>query len=187
MNKTRRTLIVNGSPRVNGNTAALIRSLREQLVGEVIEISAFRSNISPCVDCRCCWKDARCALDDDMRVIYDDDFDNVVLASPVYYCTLPGQMLSLMSRFQPQHAAMFILNKPIVLRKKKAGLILTAGGKGNENGTKHHILVFFKMLGAVGYEEHSVMSLNTDTIPAERDETAMHEVRRLAEWLNDDE
>ena len=181
---TGKTLVINGSPRVNGNTAALVNKLREQLTGETIEISAFRSNISPCVDCRCCWQDARCVVDDDMRVIYNDDFDNVVLATPVYYRTLPGQILSLMSRFQPQHAATYFLNKPIVLRPKKAGLILTAGGKGNESGAKHHIFVFFKMLGATGFEEHSVMSLNTDTLPAERDEAAMRRVHELAVWLN---
>ena len=50
-----KTLILNGSPRPNGNTVALINELKKHLEGEVIELSAFRSNIAPCVDCRGCW------------------------------------------------------------------------------------------------------------------------------------
>lgn len=180
---SKKTIIINGSPRLNGDTATLINELRSYLTGEVVEVSAFRSKIAPCIDCRSCWKTAKCAVRDDMDIIYADDFDSVVLASPVYYMTLPGQILSLMSRFQPQHAATFFLDKPIVLREKKAGLILTAGGKGNESGATHHVRVMFKMLNAYGYEDHAVKSLKTDTIPAKNDKEALAEIRKLALWL----
>ena len=182
----RKTLIINGSPRVNGDTAALVAELRRYLHGEVAEISAFRSKITPCIDCRRCWSTAKCAVRDEMDIIYNDDFDNVVLASPVYFMTLPGQVLSLMSRFQPQHAATFFLNKPVVLRQKKAGLILTAGGKGNESGAGHHISVLFRMMNAHGHAEHTVKSVKTDTIPASADEAALAGILGLAEWLNDE-
>ena len=182
----KKTLIVNGSPRPDGNTAALIKELRKNLLGEVVELSAFRSRIAPCVDCRRCWSDAVCAVDDDMRVIYNDDFDNAVLASPVYYSTLPGQVLSLLSRFQPQHAAEFILREPVLLKPKRAGLILTAGGRGNEAGAEHHIWVLFRMLGARGYNDRRVTSLKTDDIPACEDEVALRKARELALWLNED-
>jgi len=99
---SKKTLIINGSPRPHGDTATLIAELKKHLIGEVVEISAYRSNIAPCVDCRGCWKTAKCVVKDDMSLIYNDDFDNVVLASPVYYMTLPGPVLSLMSRFQPR-------------------------------------------------------------------------------------
>ncbi|MCD7948199.1 MAG: NAD(P)H-dependent oxidoreductase [Oscillospiraceae bacterium] len=180
---SRKTLIVNASPRVNGDTATLVAELRRTLQGEVVELSAYRAHIAPCVDCRRCWTTAQCAVEDDMRVIYSDDFDNVVLATPVYYCTLPGPMLSLMSRFQPQHAATFFLKKPIKLKPKKAGLILVAGGKGNEAEATHHIRVFFKMLNANGYEDHAVLSARTDTIPAAQDASALRDVHHLASWL----
>lgn len=180
-----KTLIINGSPRPNGDTAALIRELKAQLKGEVVELSAFRSRIAPCVDCRRCWETAKCAVRDEMDLIYADDFDAVVLASPVYYMTLPGQVLSLMSRFQPQHAATFFLNKPLQLRKKKAGLILTAGGKGNEEGAMHHIRVMFRMLNAHGFEEHTVKSVKTDFLPAAEDSAALQGVRELAKWLEE--
>ena len=179
-----RTLILNGSPRPAGNTAYLIHALREELEGEVMELSAFRANIAPCVDCRGCWETAKCVVRDDMDLLYADDFDNVVLATPVYFRTLPAPLLGLMSRFQPQHAAQFFLHKPLKLRPKKAGLILTAGGKGNEAGAEHHIRVLFMMLNAGGYEDCAVRSLKTDTVPAEQDTWALQDIRRLADWLN---
>ena len=179
-----KTLIINGSPRPSGNTAALIAQLRSRLQGEVIELSVFRSDIAPCVDCRSCWTTAKCAVRDEMQFIYDDDFDNVVLASPVYYGTLPGQVLSLMSRLQPWHAAKFFLNRPLELREKKAAVILTAGGKGNADMALHHVRAMMRMLNAHGYQEHWICSPDTDTIPAEQDEKAVADVLALALWLN---
>jgi multimeric flavodoxin WrbA len=183
---SRKTLIINGSPRLRGNTAVLVDEMKKRLRGEVVEISAFRARIAPCVDCRGCWETARCVVRDDMDVLYGDDFDNVVLATPVYFMDLPGQMLNLMSRFQPWHAAMFFLHQPWDQRPKKAGLILTAGGKGNEAGAEHHIRVLFKLLNAKGFEEHAVRSLRTDTVPAEQDGQALADARALAAWLNED-
>ena len=182
-----KTLIINGSPRPDGNTVALIRELKKHLEGEVVEISAFYSNIAPCVDCRGCWKTAKCVVDDGMQVIYEDDFDNVVVASPVYYGTLPGSVLSLMSRLQPWHAATYFINEPLVQRPKKAAAILTAGGKGNQERAFHHLRALFRMLNAGGFEEHLVCSPNTDTIPASDDANAMEQVKFLARWLANDE
>ncbi len=182
----RKTLILNGSPRPNGNTAALINELKKHLKGEIIELSAFRSHIAPCVDCRGCWDTAKCVVKDEMQVIYDDDFDNIVIASPVYYSTLPGSVLSVMSRLQPWHAAMFFLKEPLQLRPKKSAAILTAGGKHNVTNAHHHLSAFFRMVGATGFRDHIVCSEDTDTIPAWEDQKAMNEVVELAKWLNED-
>ena len=180
-----KTLIINGSPRREGNTVALIQILKEHLEGEVVEISAFYSDIAPCVDCRGCWETARCVVHDEMQVIYEDDFDNVVVASPVYYGTLPGSVLSLMSRLQPWHVATYFLKKPLVQRPKKSAAILTAGGKGNQERAFHHIGALCKQLNASGFREHFACSANTDTVPASEDAQAMEQVREIAGWLNE--
>lgn len=179
----RKTLIINGSPRVNGNTATLIKELRKHLRGEIVEISAFRSGIAPCVDCRGCWETAKCVVKDDMQIIYEDDFDNVVIASPVYFGTLPGSVLSLMSRLQPWHAATFFLNEPLKQRPKKAVALLTAGGKENQHNARHHLSAFFRMLNASGFQEHMVCSAHTDTIPASEDKETLEQIAGLANWL----
>lgn len=180
-----KTLIINGSPREQGNTAALIAELKRHLAGEMIELSAFRSNIAPCVDCRSCWNTARCVVRDDMETIYADDFDNIVIASPVYFGTLPGQMLSLISRMQPWHAAMFFMKQPLIQRKKKAALILTAGGKGNQEKAFHHVRALCKMLNAHGFEDHYACSPMTDAYPAAEDTAALEDVRAIAAWLSE--
>lgn len=181
----RKTLIINGSPRKNGNTVALIWELKKHLDGEVVEISAFYSGIAPCVDCRGCWKTAKCVVQDDMQIIYDDDFDNVVIAAPVYFAALPGAVLSLMSRMQPWHAAMFFINQPLVQRPKKSAAILTAGGKGNGEHALRHVGTFSKLLNATGFRDHYVISGNTDEVPAWEDEKALAEVAEIAKWLNE--
>lgn len=185
-NMAKRTLIVNGSPRPHGNTVALIEEMKKTLEGEVVEISAFRSNIAPCVDCRGCVKTAKCVVRDEMDTIYADDYDNVVIATPVYFGTMPGAMMSLLSRFQPQHAAMFFLDIPRNISPKKAGLILTAGSRKNEDRAMPHVRCMFNMFNARGYEGYEVISNNTDEVPADQDEAAMAAARRLGEYLNED-
>ncbi len=179
------TLILNGSPRPEGNTAYLISQLRKELQGEVIELSAFRDKIAPCIDCRACWNTAKCVVHDQMDLIYDDAFDNIVLASPIYFGTFPGEVLSVMSRLQPWHAATYFLNKPLELRAKKAAAILTAGGKGNVSMAQHHLRAFFRMLNGQDYQAHTVTSLQTDTVPSREDKEAVEAVRKLAQWLNE--
>ncbi len=119
-----------------------------------------------------------------MQVIYDDDFDNIVIASPVYYGTLPGSVLSLMSRLQPWHAATFFLKQPLEQRLKKSAAILTAGGKGNQANANHHLSAFFRMVNAQGFLEHTACSPNTDTVPAQEDKHAIAAVVEIANWLN---
>lgn len=182
----KRTLIINGSPRPHGNTVTLINEMKKTLEGEVIEISAFRNKIHSCVDCRSCATTAKCVVRDDMDIIYADDFDNVVIATPVWFGTMPGPMLEILSRFQPQHAAMFFLDIPRGISPKKAGLILTAGSKKNEMNSLHHIRCLFSMLNARGYQGYEVITNNTDEVPASEDAEALAAARRLGEYLNED-
>ena len=178
-----KTLIINGSPRPQGNTAALIAELRRHLPGEVAEISAFRANIAPCVDCRGCWQTAQCVVEDDMQTLYADDFDCLVLASPVYFGTLPGQVLNLMRRLQPWHAATYFLKQPLQLRPKKAGVILTGGGKNNLDLARHHIRAMCRMLGADWEGALWATSTQTDAVPAWEDAQALDAVRQMARRL----
>jgi len=181
----KRTLIVNASPRPHGDTAALLAELKAHLEGEVVEISAFRSKVSPCVDCRRCAATARCVIRDEMDVIYGDDFDAVILGTPIYYATVPGPMLSLMSRFQPQRAAKYNLGKPLDIKPKKAGLIMVGGSKLNDEKAERPCSIFFRMVNGQGWKDHKVKSLYTDITPAAQDEAALEGVRELARWINE--
>ena len=75
-----KTLILNGSPRKNGDTVGLINKLTEQLNGEYKIVDVYYSDISACVDCRYCWNNDGCSIKDEMTEIYYyiADCDNVV-------------------------------------------------------------------------------------------------------------
>ncbi|MGN1225158.1 MAG: NAD(P)H-dependent oxidoreductase, partial [Ruminococcus sp.] len=62
-----KTLILNGSPRKNGDTAFLIQKLTEQLHGEYKIVNAYTANIAPCIDCRKCREQYGCIIDDEMQ------------------------------------------------------------------------------------------------------------------------
>ncbi len=82
-----KTLILNGSPRKNGDTASLIERTTEKIVGEYRIVDAYRCNISPCLDCRYCWENSGCVINDEMQEIYKyiKECDNIMIASPLYF------------------------------------------------------------------------------------------------------
>ena len=180
-----KTLIINGSPRKNGDAAALIQALTDHLAGEVRIISCY-DDISPCIDCRYCWKHEGCAVKDGMQAIYEylTDCDNVVLASPVWFSSLSGPALNLASRFQTYFSALRFRNTPVE-RTPKKGLILLVGGNA---GTEVHPLEVARMIlrtaGCAKEEIASVVSMNTDEAPARNDFAALEQIRKEAERLN---
>lgn len=48
-----KTLILNGSPRKDGDTAFLINKLISRLYGEYKIVDCYTADIAPCIDCRC--------------------------------------------------------------------------------------------------------------------------------------
>ena len=181
----KKTLIINGSPRINGDSAFLINELRKHLRGEIIELSAYRSNIAPCIDCRACWKKRGCVIKDDMRVIYDDDFDNVVLVSPIYMSCLTPPLMAVASRFQSYYCAKRFLENDFSPAQKKASLILVGGGDGSPTPAINIAEWMFKQMNARGYREYRVFSLKTDSIPTREDKEAISRLPNLAKWLEE--
>lgn len=62
-----KTQILNGSPRIKGDTFSLIEKITEKIVGEYRIINAYRCNISPCLDCRYCRENSGCVINDEMQ------------------------------------------------------------------------------------------------------------------------
>jgi len=173
-------LIINGSPRPNGDTVSLLNEFKAHVKGEIVEVSAYRDKISPCIDCRRCWEKQGCVIKDDMETIYADDFDTVVIASPVYMSNLTGPVLSLASRFQIYFAAARILKNPIERRTKKGILILAGGGDGGAEPAIESAKLIFRSMKAKFDENDMVLSLKTDEIPARDDTDAIEKVREIA-------
>jgi len=180
-----KTLIINGSPRKDGDTQALINKFSEHILGEVVVVSAYYDKIATCTDCRECWKKRGCIVEDDMAKIYADDYDLLVIASPVYMFNLTGPLLSLASRFQAYYAATRFLKNPILRRKKQAALLLVAGGDGGSWPAIETAKLIFKIMNAKFDENNAALSLKTDTLSAKDDEVALEKVREIALRINE--
>ncbi len=179
-----KTLIINASPRKNGNTAFLVNELKRNLKGEIAEISAYYDGIAPCIACDYCRQNAQCSIRDKMDAIYADDFDNVVIASPVHMSNLSGPLVSISSRLQVYYNSKRFLNNKINPRKKEGILILTGGGDGSAECAVKSAEIMFRLLNAVHPVQNNVFSLNTDKLPAYQDNEAIKKINEIAERIN---
>lgn len=118
-------LILNGSPRPNGNTAAMVEAFAKgarENNHEVTVVSVCQKKIAGCLACEYCHTkgNGKCIQQDDMQEIYPvlEKAEMIVLASPVYYHSFTGQLQCSINRI-------YALDKPKNL--KKAALILSSG------------------------------------------------------------
>ena len=102
-------LILNGSPRPNGNTSAMVEAFAEGAKenGHQIDIiNVCQKKIAGCLGCDYCRRkdsghERQCVQRDDMQEVYPllDEAEMIVLASPVYYFGFSGQLQCTISRF----------------------------------------------------------------------------------------
>lgn len=98
--------ILMGSPRKNGNTAALLRPFVEELEAADCEVRSFRLydlDLHGCTACRHCqekWDDFHCAIRDDCQGIFDAVMRSelLVLATPIYSWSCPAPMKAVLDR-----------------------------------------------------------------------------------------
>ncbi len=100
-----KVLALLGSPRKNGNSAALAGQIiagAESAGVKTETIHLHRLEISPCRACYTCQKkdSAGCAIDDDMQSLYPKliEAGGWVLACPVYWFSMCAQMKLFMDR-----------------------------------------------------------------------------------------
>lgn len=168
------TLILNGSPRPNGDIAALIAALRENLTGEVCQLDCYREKISACVDCRHCVTRSGCAIQDDMQRWYPilERCDCIVAASPVYFSLPTPPLLAFASRLQPYFCASFMRGESSPLRPKRGAILLAGGGSGSADPAESALRGILRSL-KVRDILPAVRSLSTDRLPAFRDAAAL--------------
>ena len=124
-----KTLIFNGSPRKNGDTMTLVNECLKHLKGSFKIIDAYDCNIQPCIDCRYCWENSGCFLDDEMQEVhnYIQECDNILIASPLYFSEITGQLLAVTSRLQTYFCARVFQKGKSIEKEKKGGVIIVGG------------------------------------------------------------
>lgn len=121
-------LVLNGLPRAQGQTAAMVSAFAASAIvhgHEIDVIDVCKKHISGCMACEYCHQkgsghERECVQHDGMVEIYPllDAAEMIVLASPVYYHGFSGQLQCAINRI-------YALDKPKRLRK--AALILASG------------------------------------------------------------
>ena len=98
-------LLINGSPRDNGNTALALAEVAKVLNEEDIStktINIGKKAVQGCIACGMCGRIGHCTFKDDLyysiwRSI-KDGIDGLVVGSPVYYGGPNGSLCALLDR-----------------------------------------------------------------------------------------
>ncbi len=114
-----KVLLINGSPRKNGNTFIALSEISKTLQAENIDSEIVWIGNKPirgCVACGTCKEknNGRCVFDDDVCNSISEKFaqaDGFVFGSPVYYGQPNGALLAIMQRAFFSNGA-YVQNKP---------------------------------------------------------------------------
>ncbi|PIU41737.1 MAG: hypothetical protein COS99_04030 [Candidatus Omnitrophica bacterium CG07_land_8_20_14_0_80_42_15] len=129
----KKVLAILGSPRRWGNAELLLEEFLKEFKKKrftVKKIIVSELNIKPCTNCGRCAKTGRCVIRDDMDKVYEElkDANCLVIASPIYFTSLPGQLKILIDRCQVFWARFFVLKKPVKFKDKRYGVFLSVCG-----------------------------------------------------------
>ena len=110
-------LILQGSPRANGNTAWMAEEYRKaaEAAGHMVTlVDVAHKKIAGCMACEYCHGkgNGACVQKDDMQELYPflAEAEVLVLASPIYYFTMSAQIQAPIQRI-------YCMNKPGKLKK----------------------------------------------------------------------
>ena len=98
-----KVLFINGSPNEHGCTATAMEETIRVLEENGIETETLwlgKKPMADCVACGTCQKTGKCVFDDEVNAVAGriDEFDGIVVGSPVYYGGPNGRLTSFLDR-----------------------------------------------------------------------------------------
>ena len=155
-----KTLVVEASPRRDGNSTtlarSLIRGLRDAGETQITELFLNDMDIRHCDGCWSCIKldQPGCVIDDDMTGVYPliAEADLLVFATPIYWWTISGQMKTFMDRLE----GLLDGNGPNNLSGKALALILTYVAE-DPDGVYLAVRMYRSIAAWAGMSLHMVM------------------------------
>lgn len=154
-----------GSPRSNGNTAAIADQVIAGMKSQGIDVTRYclgDLTIHYCLGCKHCYETGRCIQHDDVDVIMNDLLESeiVLIASPSYWGDVTGQLKVFFDRNTP-YCDTHANHSPIPPGKVGIAIAIRAGQTRKEN---LHILEsiehYFGHLGIKAAARFSVESLD---------------------------
>ena len=98
-----KVLLINGSPNKAGCTYTALREVEKSLNKNGVETEIFQLGKGPvqgCTGCGGCGRNGKCVFDDGVNRLAErlDEFDGLVIGSPVYYASPNGALLAFLDR-----------------------------------------------------------------------------------------
>lgn len=163
-------LILNGSPRNNGNTSHLVEEFTKGAERAGHKVKCFnlqQMDMHPCLGCFGGGKDpdSPCVQKDDMLKIYPyfENADVLVFSTPMYYWSITAQLKIAIDRlFAVQEKS-----SDYEMPKLKCILLMAAGGETDDNFEpfKHYYHALLKHLGWENLKEiYAGAVMNIDDI-----------------------
>ena len=128
-------LVLNGSPRPRGNTKQMAEAFQDgaRSAGHQVDVlDVCKLHIGGCLACEYCHTKGggNCVQKDDMEQVYAllKNADMLVIASPIYYHGISGQLKCVIDRF---YSAAYPSRPP---KLKKAAMILSSGDANMYDG-----------------------------------------------------
>ncbi len=98
-----KVLLLNGSPRQDGNTTIALNEMEKVFAEEGIDTETIRigdKDIRGCTACNACKKTGKCVFDDIVNeiAVKFEEADGLVVGSPVYYASANATVIALLDR-----------------------------------------------------------------------------------------
>lgn len=138
-----KVLMLNGSPRVGGNTSAALAEMEKIFAQEGVETEIVQigsKNIRGCIACCSCYETGKCVFDDIVNTLAPkfEACDGLVVASPVYYASANATLIAALDRlFYSSH-----FNKAM-----KVGASVAVARRGGCSATFDELNKYFTISG----------------------------------------
>ena len=96
-------LLINGSPNEKGCTYTALCEIANTLAQNGVDSELLylgKKPVAGCIDCGKCFQTGRCVFDDKVNEVLEklDEYDEIVVGSPVYYAGPAGQLCAFLDR-----------------------------------------------------------------------------------------
>ena len=138
-----KVLMINGSPRANGNTATALREMEKVFQQEGVEteiVQVGNKDIRGCIACGSCAEKGRCVFDDLVNETAPkfDACDGLVVGSPVYYASANATLVAFVTR---------LFYSTRFDKSMKVGAAVAAARRGGLSATFDELNKFFAISG----------------------------------------
>ena len=138
-----KVLMINGSPRKNGNTSIALGEMERIFQEEGIQVETVQlgtQDIRGCIACLSCKKKGRCVFDDlvNQTAPKFEAADGLVIATPVYFASANGSLISFIDR---------LFYSTLFDKTMKVGAAVAVARRGGVSATYDELNKYFAISG----------------------------------------